>query len=143
MTKSYLIWIARTHSNKVSCLFAYLKNNNNNMSLYLYKRYSLEKNKVCSISVEYLGRVYKVLFLWDIRHTKNKYRSWCSQLRAEILTIFPSFNNSLVGPTRSTVPPKLSWTSKSFLNFSMRFIASLAWVAAVETKWRAPEKYWE
>ena len=75
----------------------------------------------------------------DLKLTKNKYRSWWSPDRAEILTIFPSFKSSLVGETKSTVPPKDSWTSKSFLNFSIRFMASLACLAAVETKWRASE----
>ena len=96
--------------------------------------------KSFSLKISYIHdwRMCSIVYLSFV-HTRNKYRSWWSPLRAEILTIFPSFRSSRVGLTKSTVPPRLSWTSRSFLNFSMRFIASLACLAAVDTKWRASE----
>lgn len=51
--------------------------------------------------------------------------------------IFPSLMSSRVGDTKSSAPPKLSWISNSFSNLSIFFIASLAWLAAVDTRWSA------
>ena len=83
---------------------------------------------------------WKYLDQENISHTRKRYLSWWSAVRAEILTIFPSFKTSLVGDTRSMLSPMDSCTSRSFLNCSILFIESFAWAAAWLTCCRAPGK---